>query len=145
MPPENVTNLLGQKYTVTVIFCWKVVLLAIYKLLVVLWQNFFNHVFYVKNQLRVYLNALASWHWLVSSAKSTCSQWGSVQDFEKAIPTLILARFSHSFTTFDVCLGSLSCLNPQLRPRPNLLADDYRFLLKNFELILLLHCSIYFI
>ena len=30
----------------------------------------------------------------------------------KTIPkTSILAWFSHSFTTFDVCLGSLPCLN----------------------------------
>ena len=33
----------------------------------------------------VQLNLLAFWHGLVSSAQSTCSRWGSSQDFKKAI------------------------------------------------------------
>ena len=49
--------------------------------------------------------------------------------------------FSHSFTTFDVCLGSLFCWNTKLCPRPNLLADNFRFSWR----ILLLHYTVYFL
>ena len=44
--------------------------------------------------------------------------WGSFQDFRKTINT-ILDWFINSFTTSDVCLGSLSCWNTQPNPRPN--------------------------
>ena len=47
--------------------------------------------------------------------------------WESCSKTYTLAWVIHSFTTFDVCLGSLSCWNTQLHPRPNLLADDFRF------------------
>ena len=64
-----------------------------------------------------------------SSAQSRCSCWGSNQDFVRPFQNLkpVLAWFNHSFTTFEVCLGLLSCWNTQLYPRPNLLADGFRF------------------
>ena len=64
-----------------------------------------------------------------SSAQSRCSCWGSNHDFVRPFQNLkpVLAWFNHSFTTFEVCLGLLSCWNTQLYPRPNLLADSFRF------------------
>lgn len=63
-------------------------------------------------------------HPQASSEQSAFSQWGSSQDFRKAIrKTSVLAWFSPSFTTFDVFLVSLSRWNTPLHPRPNLLVD----------------------
>uniref|UniRef100_A0A3B1IXW9 Opioid binding protein/cell adhesion molecule-like n=1 Tax=Astyanax mexicanus TaxID=7994 RepID=A0A3B1IXW9_ASTMX len=49
--------------------------------------------------------------------------------------TLILAWFSHSFTTFDVCFGSLSCWNTQTAPKTNRsrLMVDAVFLIVNIS------------
>lgn len=57
----------------------------------------------------IQLNLMVFSHGIVSSALTTCSQWALSGFWEGHSKTLILTRFSHAISTFDVCLGSLSC------------------------------------
>ena len=51
----------------------------------------------------------------------TCSMGFKSGLWEDHSKTSILVWFSHSFTTSDVCLGSLSCWNTRVHPTTNLL------------------------
>ena len=78
------------------------------------WQN-----------LRSLMKLVSFWHRLVLSPQSMIGfMSGLGKTFHK---TSILARFSHSFTIFNVCLGSLSRWNTKLCMRTKLLADSFRF------------------
>lgn len=118
----------GQRYTYsTPSICLNVssqtLLAAISKLLAEFWLDFwplFLVVLIEFNQI----------HWVFHTDPTftTYFPWGWGQDFHSCKDLLkhLTFGYSHSKTSFEVCLRSLSCWNSWLSWSFNLLADDFR-------------------